>query len=77
MEPNVTCENCKGLKFRIAKRGKLTVVCLDCGHSFPLRDLLPTKRGWWARFSGHWDHVSFARAMNHWIHGGKIRFGQW
>lgn len=32
--------------------------------------------GWWAKY-GHWDHVSFWRAMDHLFRGGKIRFGRW
>lgn len=35
-----------------------------------------TKYGWWAKY-GHWCHSSFLKAMDHWIRGGRIRYGEW
>ncbi len=34
------------------------------------------KYGWWAKY-GHWTHTTFWKAMDHFIRGGKIRFGRW
>jgi hypothetical protein len=33
------------------------------------------KYGWWAKH-GHWCQVSFFRAMDHLLHGGKIKLGR-
>ncbi len=35
------------------------------------------KRGWWAKITNNWCHVSFWRAMDHLIRGGKIKYGRW
>lgn len=32
--------------------------------------------GWWAKY-GNWCHSTFWNAMDHRIHGGKIRFDKW
>lgn len=76
MEPNVMCEGCKGTSFRIAERAKLTVVCVNCGNHFLLADLTAKPRFGWLMKTGHWDHTTFVRAMDHMIRGGKIRFGR-
>ena len=35
-----------------------------------------TRYGWWAKY-GHWVHTTFSKAMDHFIRGGKIKFGRW
>ena len=34
------------------------------------------KYGWWCKYE-HWCHSTFWRAIDHWIRGGKIKFGRW